>query len=72
MIQDIEKIDFIHEVKFNSNEPRKISFQADSDRIQDVVSYLSNAHIIKLESNPQTLESLFLHHYTLENQEEKK
>ncbi|CAM3039453.1 ATP-binding cassette domain-containing protein [Lactococcus hircilactis] len=72
VIQDIEKIDFIHEVKFNSNEPRKISFQADSDRIQDVVSYLSNAHIIKLESNPQTLESLFLHHYTLENQEEKK
>ena len=39
------------------------AFQVDSDRLGEVIKYISNFEIIALESAPPTLEDLFMHHY---------
>ncbi|RUL51631.1 ABC transporter ATP-binding protein [Lysinibacillus antri] len=40
-----------------------LSFQVDSEKIDEVISYISKFGIVKLESAPPTLEDLFMRHY---------
>lgn len=40
-----------------------VSFQIDSHKLGDVVSYISKYEVTKLESTPPTLEDLFMRHY---------
>ena len=54
---------------FNIEEAdNKVSFHVDYDEIDLVMRYISENGIIKIESNPPTLEDLFLRYYI--NQEE--
>ncbi len=59
-VTSLERLDAVHDLKIDGN---KAIFQADSDKIQDVLSELTKYHVIKIDSNPQTLEELFMHHY---------
>lgn len=59
-VTSLERLDAVHDLKI---EGKKAIFQADSDKIQDVLSELTKYHVIKIDSNPQTLEELFMHHY---------
>jgi len=56
----IEKINGVHSVTKNQG---GLTFQVDSDEIGDVVSFLTQFKLIKLESTPPTLEDLFMRHY---------
>ena len=56
----LQNLDFVHDLKIDGN---KASFQADSDKIQEVLSALTAYDVLRIDSNPQTLEELFMHHY---------
>lgn len=43
--------------------PRGLAFQVDAGELGNVIKYLSQFEIVRLESAPPTLEDLFLHHY---------
>ena len=44
-----------------------LSFQVDSEELDEVIRYISTFGIIKLNSAPPTLEDLFMRHYEEEN-----
>ncbi|MCU9612902.1 ABC transporter ATP-binding protein [Caldibacillus lycopersici] len=46
-----------------SGENRRWSFQVDTEKLDDVMKYISSYGITKLESAPPTLEDLFMRHY---------
>lgn len=56
----------VHDLKFDGN---NASFQADSDKVQEILQTLLQYDVVKLDSNPQTLEELFLHHYEVAKKE---
>lgn len=60
----LQMVEAVHDLKVNGN---KAVFQADSDKIQDILQALSDYTVVKLDSTPQTLEELFMHHYAQEN-----
>ncbi|HEY0222350.1 MAG TPA: ABC transporter ATP-binding protein [Lactovum miscens] len=60
-ITGFSNLERIHDLKIEEN---KAVFQVDSDKIQDVLTTLLPYQVIKIDSNPQTLEELFMHHYT--------
>ncbi|MGA8943068.1 MAG: ABC transporter ATP-binding protein [Thermoactinomyces sp.] len=41
----------------------ELAFQADSDQIDEIIRYISQFGVVKLESTPLTLEDLFMRHY---------
>lgn len=57
----LERLNAVHNLKFDSN---KATFQADSDKVQEILAVLTEYDVVKIDSNPQTLEELFMHHYT--------
>lgn len=57
----LERLNAVHNFKFDSN---KATFQADSDKVQEILAVLTEYDVVKIDSNPQTLEELFMHHYT--------
>lgn len=57
----LERLNAVHNLKFDSN---KATFQADSDKVQEILTVLTEYDVVKIDSNPQTLEELFMHHYT--------
>ena len=59
-IEGLERMKGVHGIR---EQQGGISFQADSDEIGDVVSYISKFNVKKLESMPPTLEELFMRHY---------
>lgn len=59
-LSDFGHFDMVHDLKVEGN---KAVFQADSDKIQEVLAALLPYEVIKIDSNPQTLEELFMHHY---------
>ncbi|MEL0537542.1 ABC transporter ATP-binding protein [Staphylococcus debuckii] len=59
-LQDVEQQTGIHDLSKQENVYR---FQVDSDQVGEVIQYLSRFHVKKLESQPPTLEDLFLRHY---------
>lgn len=65
-IQTKEPINSLHEVKGIHDVEEKdnsLYFQVDSEEMDNVIRYISKFGVIKLESNPPTLEDLFMRHY---------
>lgn len=59
-INQLSHLKGVHNVEQNHDE---ITFQVDTDAIDDVIKYISQFGIVKFESAPPTLEDLFLRHY---------
>lgn len=59
-IPSLNEVEGIHEIKETS---QGLSFQVDTKELNNVISYISQLGIIKLESAPPTLEDLFMRHY---------
>ncbi len=59
-IDELEKLKGIHEVVC---EDLKFSFQVDGKDLDEVIRYVSQYGLVKLESTPPTLEDLFMRHY---------
>jgi len=57
---DIKNVPGVHELKITENET---SFQLDPEETSNVMSYMSQHDILKLESNAIPLEDLFMRHY---------
>ena len=60
-IENLAQVKGVHGI---SKENSTLSFQVDSDKIGDVVSYIGQYGVKKLESAPPTLEDLFMRHYS--------
>ncbi|MDR2977404.1 MAG: ABC transporter ATP-binding protein [Streptococcaceae bacterium] len=56
----LQEYDGVYDLQLDGN---KATFQADSDKVQSILTELTKLGIKKLESAPPTLEELFLHHY---------
>ncbi|MCR2821452.1 ABC transporter ATP-binding protein [Lederbergia panacisoli] len=59
-IAAIQELKGVHDVEHKGH---SLSFQVDSEEIDEVVRYISQFGIVKLESTPPTLEDLFMRHY---------
>nr|WP_295972004.1 ABC transporter ATP-binding protein [uncultured Bacillus sp.] len=57
----LKQVSGVHNLEINGKEA---IFQADSDQIEAILETILPYHVIKLESVPPTLESLFMRHYT--------
>jgi len=57
----LKQVSGVHGLEINGKEA---VFQADSDQIEAILEAVLPYHVIKLESVPPTLESLFMRHYT--------
>jgi len=57
----LKQVSGVHSLEINGKEA---VFQADSDQIEAILEAILPYHVIKLESVPPTLESLFMRHYT--------
>ena len=56
----LEHLDSVHDLTIDGT---KASFQADSDKVDEILSLIIQYGVEKLESTPPTLEDLFLRHY---------
>lgn len=59
-ITNLEKIPGVHQV---TNHNQEWNFQVDTEKLGEVIRYLSSFSIVKFESMPPTLEDLFMRHY---------
>ena len=59
-IADIENLKGVYDLEILNN---TVIFQADSSEIGNIISYIAKFDVVKLESNPPTLEDLFMRHY---------
>ncbi len=50
----------VHEIKRAGAE---VSFQVDTENLDQIIRYVSTFGVVKLESAPPTLEDLFMRHY---------
>ena len=57
----LKQVSGVHDLEIKGKEA---VFQADSDQIEAILEAILPYHVIKLESVPPTLESLFMRHYT--------
>ncbi|GIN72716.1 ABC transporter ATP-binding protein [Bacillus sp. J14TS2] len=62
-VPSIQQFDGVYDV---AEKGQELSFQIDTEVLNDVLQYLSQFAIVKLESSPPTLEEMFMRHY--ENQ----
>lgn len=60
MIPDLDKLSGVH--NFTSDESI-FNFDVDNEKLDSVIAYISKYGITKIESNPPTLEDLFLRYY---------
>ncbi|WP_078429091.1 ATP-binding cassette domain-containing protein [Alkalihalobacterium alkalinitrilicum] len=58
----------VHDIEIKDE---SFSFQVDADELDEVMRYVSQLGIVKLESSPPTLEELFMRHYEGENHSSK-
>ncbi|KKK37455.1 ABC transporter ATP-binding protein [Mesobacillus campisalis] len=63
-ISQLEQIQGVHDIE---NLQQGISLQVDTEKLGDVITYLSQFDIVKLESAPPKLEDLFMRHYKTSN-----
>ena len=56
----LEKLTSVHDLQIKDKE---VTFQADSDSIDEILKTLLQYRVKKLESTPPTLEDLFMRHY---------
>ena len=59
-ISNLNELKGIHNIKEDDS---VLSFQVDTEEIDEVIRYVSQFGIVKLESAPPTLEDLFMRHY---------
>lgn len=59
-IDNLSDISGIHDIEENDG---LIHFQVDSEELDNIVKYINQFGIVKLESAPTTLEDLFMRHY---------
>jgi len=59
-VKDLGTMKGVHNLRENG---QQYSFQVDSEELGRVINYLSQFHLVKLESAPPTLEDLFMRHY---------
>lgn len=59
-IEALHEIKGIHDIQEKDN---SIYFQVDTEQLDNIMKYISQFGIIKLESTPPTLEDLFMRHY---------
>lgn len=67
--KSIEAINGIHELR---KEGSVVSFEVDTEYMDEVISYISSYGIIRLESKPPTLEHLFMRHYEQKGNKEEQ
>ncbi len=60
-VTSLEELKGVH--NFTEKEKQVYSFQVDTEELGPVIKYLSQFHVLKLESAPPTLEELFLRYY---------
>lgn len=60
-VSDMNELDGIHDLEEKEN--NHYEFQVDTSHLDSVISHLSKHKIVKLESQPPTLEDLFMQHY---------
>ncbi len=66
IVETILPITSLHEVKGVHDIEEKdqaLSFQVDSEELGNVIKYVSQFEVVKLESSPAKLEDLFMRHY---------
>lgn len=56
----LAQVDGVHDLAVDG---RSVSFHVDSDRMEQVIQYMSPFGVVKIESAPPTLEELFMRHY---------
>ncbi|MYL43416.1 ABC transporter ATP-binding protein [Virgibacillus salexigens] len=61
--QDIVALSEVEGVHAIEREGNEISFQVDTEKLDDVIRYISKFGLVKLQSAPPTLEDLFMRHY---------
>ena len=61
-IINLSKLNGVHEVE-NSHDT--LSFQVDAEHLDNVIKYIGQYGIVKLESAPPNLEDLFMRHYDI-------
>ncbi|MBS3678755.1 ABC transporter ATP-binding protein [Ornithinibacillus massiliensis] len=59
-ISSLNELQGIYNIEETNQELR---FQVDTEQLDNVISYISQFGILKLESNPPTLEDIFMRHY---------
>jgi len=59
-ISSLHELQGIHEIEKTD---QGLSFQVDTEELDNVIKYISQFGIVKLESAPPTLEDLFMRHY---------
>lgn len=59
-ITDLEDKKGVHDVQRKNN---SLVFQVDTEEINNILQYLSQYKVKKLESSPPKLEDIFIHHY---------
>lgn len=66
IVETLQPITSLHEVKGVHDIEEKdqaLSFQVDSEELGNVIKYVSQFEVVKLESSPAKLEDLFMRHY---------
>ncbi len=64
-LSQLQTLEGIHHIKEKDG---TLSFQVDTEQLGTVIQHVSHFGIIKLESNPPTLEDLFMRHYEKKGQ----
>lgn len=59
-LQNLGELKGVHDLEQKDN---SVSFQVDTEELDNVIKHLSSFGILKLESAPPTLEDLFMRHY---------
>ncbi|MBS4535071.1 ABC transporter ATP-binding protein [Clostridium sp. D2Q-14] len=59
-IKSLSTVKGVHKIQEKDN---TISFQVDTEELSNVIEYVNQFKIVKLESAPPTLEDLFMRHY---------
>lgn len=59
-LTDLDEQEGVHDI---SKEGEIYHFQVDSEKVSNIIKYLSRFELLKLESMPPTLEDLFMRHY---------
>ena len=59
-IPSLNELEGVHDIQEKNN---ALSFQVETAKINEVIKYISQFEVIKLESSPPKLEDIFMHHY---------
>ncbi|KAB3529323.1 ABC transporter ATP-binding protein [Alkaliphilus serpentinus] len=59
-ITALKELKGVHNIE---EKPQGLSFQVDTEELSNIIKYVSQFEIVKLESAPPTLEDLFMRHY---------